>query len=109
MPVRKEAFDKAIEKSLIPDTYTDENGKKQEYPHTIYRGEEEINVPAFTKADTDRIKSYIENIKESSYYDEKIYNIVNEEAQKYFSGDQTAEKTAEMIQSRASLYISEQT
>ena len=107
-PVYKDAFDKQAEDALLPDYYMDENGKKVEEPRTIYRGEEEVKIPEFKKADTDRVKSYIENIKVSSYYDQKIYDITSEEAQKYFSGDQTAEKTAEMIQSRVSLYLSEQ-
>lgn len=109
LPVRKEAFDKAAEKALLPDTYTDEDGNEVEIPLTIYRGDEEVPIDPFTKADTDRIKSYIENITETSYYNEQIYNIVDEEAQKYFSGDQTAQAAADMIQSRASIYLSEQT
>ncbi|MBR4319697.1 MAG: extracellular solute-binding protein [Oscillospiraceae bacterium] len=109
LPVRREAFDKAAENALLPNTGFDEEGNEIEVPFTVYRGEEEITPDPFTKADTDRIKSYIESITEYAYYDEQVYNIVNEEAQKYFAGDQSAQAAADMIQSRASLYISEQT
>ena len=65
-------------------------------------------MPLPTQEDIDKIKSYIENVKETNYYDEQIYNIIDEEAQKFFAGDQTAQAAADMIQSRASLYLSEQ-
>jgi len=109
LPVRKEAFDKMAANALKPDTYTDEDGNEVEIPFTIYRGDEEVEMPLPTQADIDGIKSYIENIKETFYYNEQIYNIVSEEAQKYFSGDQTSQAAADMIQSRASIYLSEQT
>ena len=109
LPVHKKAFDKMASEALKPDTYTDEDGNEVEIPYTVYRGNEEIEIPLPTQADIDSIKSYIENVKETIYYNEQIYNIVSEEAQKYFSGDQTSQAAADMIQSRASIYLSEQT
>ena len=38
----------------------------------------------------------------------QLSGIAVEEAESYFSGDKSAEETAAMIQSRASLYMSEQ-
>ena len=110
LPVRKEAFDKVAAEALKPEIYYDEEGNEQEADYfSVWRGEEEVKLPLPTKTDTDKIKDYIENIKESVYFNEKVYNIVYEEAQKYFSGDQTSQAAADMIQSRASLYLSEQT
>ncbi len=110
LPVRKEAFDKVAAEALKPEIYYDEEGNEQEADYfSVWRGEEEVKLPLPTKTDTDKIKNYIENIKESVYFNEKVYNIVYEEAQKYFSGDQTSQAAADMIQSRASLYLSEQT
>ncbi len=109
LPVRREAFDKIAEKAIKPDTYIDEEGNEVEVPYTFYRGEEEITVPTPTQEDVDKIKAYLESVTESSYYNEQVYNIVYEEASKYFAGDQTSQAAADMIQSRASLYLSEQT
>ena len=110
LPVRKEAFDKLGQNALKPDTYYDEEGNEKTMDYiSIWRGEEEIHLPLPTQADVDSVKSYIENVKETVYYNEQVYNIVNEEAQKYFSGDQTAQAAADMIQSRVSIYLSEQT
>ena len=107
-PVRKEAFDKMAAKALEPDTYTDQDGTEVVVPFTVYRGMEEVEMPLPTQEDIDKIKSYIEGVTETNYYDEQIYNIIDEEAQKFFAGDQTAQAAADMIQSRASLYLSEQ-
>ena len=52
--------------------------------------------------------SYVENVTECCYYDETIVNIISEESSMYFSGDQSAEDTAKLIQSRVSLYLQEQ-
>ncbi|MDE7122698.1 MAG: ABC transporter substrate-binding protein, partial [Oscillospiraceae bacterium] len=106
IPVRKEAFDKKAEEAMKPETYKDQNG--EEVLVTWYRGNEEMEQVVPTQADIDVIKNYIMNVTESSYYDDQIYTIVQEETEKFFSGDQTAQAAADMIQSRASLYLSEQ-
>ena len=36
-----------------------------------------------------------------------IYNIIREETMPFFEGEYTAEKTAEIIQNRVSIYLSE--
>ncbi|MBR1528429.1 MAG: carbohydrate ABC transporter substrate-binding protein [Oscillospiraceae bacterium] len=110
LPVRKEAFDKLAANALKPETYYDEEGNQKELDYmSIWRGEEETHVPLPTQADVDKLKSYIENMKDTVYYNEQVYNIISEEAQKYFSGDQTSQAAADMIQSRVSIYLSEQT
>ena len=107
-PVRIEAFDKKAQQALEPDTYIDENGETQVMPYTIYRGQESIELDMPTQADIDEIKNYIASVTETTYYNEQIYTIIQEEAEKFFAGDQTAQTATEMIQSRASLYLSEQ-
>ena len=37
-----------------------------------------------------------------------LWNIISEETEMYFAGDQTAEQAAQRIQSRASIWLSEQ-
>ena len=51
---------------------------------------------------------YLENVRMYTNNDPHITSIISEEAEMYFSGDQTAEKCAEMIESRVNLYLSEQ-
>jgi len=110
LPVRREAFDKLSQNALKPETYYDEEGNLKELDYiSVWRGDEETHVPLPTQNDIDKIKSYIENVKDTIYYNEQVYNIISEEAQKYFSGDQTSQAAADMIQSRVSIYLSEQT
>ena len=108
MPVSRKAFDKQVQEAMKPRTYKDENGKTVEEQFTIWRGDEEIKIPNMTQAYADELKAYIEGIRDISVYDTTIMEIVNEEAQKYFAGEQTSQQAADMIQSRASLYLSEQ-
>ena len=107
-PVSRTAFDKLVEEAKEPQSYPDESGKMVPIDTTIWRGGEEIKIPEMPQSFADEIKSYIEGITVTSYYDEKVYNIIEEECGKFFSGDQSAQQAASMIQSRASLYLSEQ-
>ena len=108
MPISRKAFDKMAEEAKKPQTYKDINGKEIVEPFTIWRGDEEIKVPDMPQSYADEVKSYIEGIRSVSRYDTQLMEMINEETQKYFSGDQTSDQTINMIQSRASLYLSEQ-
>lgn len=108
IPVSKTAFDKMAEQAMKPDTYTDSDGKEVEIEFTVWRGDQEIKVPEIPQSYFDDLKNYIGGVTQSSYYDEQLYTIIDEEAGMLFAGDQSAQKAAEMIQSRMSLYLSEQ-
>ncbi len=108
LPVSRKAFDKQVEEAMKPETYKDEEGKEVTAPFTIWRGDEEIKMPEMPKSFADDLKSYIEGIRDVDYYDNTLQQIVDEEAQKFYAGDQTAQQAASMIQNRASLYLSEQ-
>ncbi len=61
-----------------------------------------------TQAEMDAFVSYVEGIRSFNGTDPAVLTIFWEEADMYLAGDQTAEQAAEMIQSRVSLYLSEQ-
>lgn len=82
LPVRKEAFDLFAKEAMNANTF-------------------------ITQTDIDTIKNHIENIHESMYSNEQIYNIIYEEAQAYFTGEKSAQDAADTIQSRVTLYLSE--
>lgn len=107
LPVKKSSFDKRAEDAKKPRTYM-EDGQEVTYEDTLYRGDEEIKVPTVPQEYIDGLKDYISGINTTNYYDETVYNIVDEEIAKMSSGDQTAQQAAAQIQSRASLYLSEQ-
>ncbi len=109
LPVLKSAFEKKLDESMEKPYYIDQDGKKQEYEDTWYIGGEEITIDPLTQAERDFIEEYITNAKPSTfYYNEDVFNIIQEEVEAYFAGKKTAEQTAEIIQNRVSILISEQ-
>lgn len=67
-------------------------------------GGTQVNV---TQADVDEILKLIESQKPAKPIDDKIMEIINEEASSFFGGAKTAKETADIIQSRVSIYLSE--
>ncbi len=55
-----------------------------------------------------RLRTYLEGIGTAYYYNETVYDIMMEEIGKYLSGDCTAQECGRLIQSRVSIYLSEQ-
>lgn len=92
-------FDKACAESI-------ESSKNSN--DTYYVGGSEIEMPPLTQEDIDTLKNYITKVTNRYRYDDNIINIVNEEAALFFDGTKTVDETAQIIQSRASLYMSEQ-
>ena len=108
-PALKSAFDKKLDEAMEPPYYLDENGKKVKYEDTYYIGGEEIKINPLTQKERDLLEDYITNAKPAVfYYNEEVTNIITEETEAYFAGDKTAEQTAEIIQNRVSILISEQ-
>ncbi len=55
-----------------------------------------------------KLRAYLEGIRTAYYFNQKVYDIMMEEIAMYLSGDCTAQAAAEMIQSRVTIYLSEQ-
>ena len=51
---------------------------------------------------------YLERIQDTTYYDETVQTIVQEEAEMYFTGDQSALQAVKQMQSRVEIYLAEQ-
>lgn len=98
-PIHKGAYKAMTDKAV---------NTKDEYGDMHYIGDEEINIGYPTQQEMDELTAYIEGITKNAAYDNSVVEIVDEECDIYFSGDQSAEETAKMIQSRVSLYLSEQ-
>ncbi len=56
---------------------------------------------------TDSVDKMIKSITKPLWHIDKIEEIINEETTEYFNGNISAQKTAENIQSRASIFMSE--
>ena len=63
---------------------------------------------AASAEEMDLVREYIAGVRMYAENDPTISAIITEEAEKFFSGDQTAKQAADVIQSRCTVYISEQ-
>lgn len=73
-----------------------------------YFGVSEVPIGESNAEEMGKLRTYLEGIQTAYYYDETIYNILWEETDKYLAGDQTAAECGRMVQSRVSIYLSEQ-
>ena len=63
---------------------------------------------SLTREDGDALLELVEATEGTRFFDHTIESIIKEEAAAFFAGDKTAQETADLIQSRVSLYLGEQ-
>ena len=97
-------FEDKFEEQMDGTMYVWEDGK----PSDEKSVEDDGTVYPLTQEERDDLERYIRGCTTYMMLDSTVKNIVLEEAGKYFSGDCTAEDAAKAIQSRAALYLSEQ-
>lgn len=107
-PVLKEPYEKLALQATQPRYYYDENGNKVEQDNTFYTGTEEIKMPVMTQAEVDEFSRFIQSVTDVYTYDENIQKIISEETELFFNGTKSVDETASVIQSRISIYLSEQ-
>ena len=106
-PIRISNLKKLEEKAWEKPFYLDENGNKQEYDDYYYVNGMEIKVEPMTPEETTVLVGYLKSLDKLCIYDETLYNIITEETAGYFEGQKTAQEVADVIQSRAKIYVSE--
>ena len=86
----------------------DENGEPMQYSKTSWGYDDwEVEIYAASQETIDKIKELIRIAKPAVMSDEGIFEMINEEAAAYFEGQKSAEDVAKIIQSRVSIYVSE--
>ncbi|MDE5769488.1 MAG: hypothetical protein K2H82_08900 [Oscillospiraceae bacterium] len=106
LPVKRSAMDQQIQDAL--DYVRDLEGNIIGSARMYFIGSTPVALQNATEQEMQEFVSYVENVTECCYHDETISSIISEESSMYFSGDQSAEDTAKLIQSRVSLYLQEQ-
>ena len=84
------------------------NGTVQQVDNTYYVGNTEVKVNLITQDEVNMLIDYFSTVDTIARYDESLTDIINEEANNYFKGTKSVDETASLIQSRASIYLSEQ-
>lgn len=110
-PTRQDALEQRLEYAQAKKAYTDEDGTRVEPINMAYGFDGyTIEIKPIHKKEAEVIRSLVERIGTCVSYDviiQDIFAIVQEEMEAFFAGDKSAEETAEIIQNRVGIYISE--
>ena len=107
MPVSRTVFMEKAQEALERPYYLDENGNKVQYAETFSMNGESIELDPMTQEQIDQVVAFIESVNTRSYYNQDISKILEEEVEAYFTGQKSAQEVAQVIQSRAQIYVSE--
>ncbi len=110
LPTLRSAMEDRFEEATIPKMFLDNTLNEVEYPvwKWIYDDDVIYEVYAVDEEELEPLRYMIDNVR---YLDEQlsgdIYSIMSEEMTALFAGGKSAEDTAQTIQNRVQLYLSE--
>lgn len=107
-PVRQAVIDELCEKAMEKTYTTDENGNQIEQS-TMGIGMDDFSMEVYASSEQQiaQLTEVLEKADTLGYFDDQVYRIIAEEAAAFFAGQKTAAEVADIIQSRARLYVSE--
>lgn len=105
LPLRIRSLEQKLKHAMNAEF--DSNGEKTVKEQLIFEGEDPVNIFEISKEDAETLKAVIHKIEFSMTADPELYNIILEEADYLFHDGRDADDTADIIQNRASVYISE--
>ncbi len=108
IPLLRSASEERIQDALTTE-YGIVDGTEQEIIRykVVAEGEGEVGLSCITEQDAETYRSIIENTCRSYSNDSGMMEIIREEAGAYFEKGRDAAATAEVIQNRVSIYVSE--
>lgn len=108
-PVVQRQLEQVLQDAMKEETVESEDGGSEKLPKASYsNGYEQILVYAASQKDVDTVVGLIESTANRFESHAEIQNIIDEEAEGYFSGQTDLDRTAEKIQNRVQLYLDEQ-
>ena len=106
-PVSKKHMEQMAKKAMERLSYKDDNGETQYIDESYFVNGEEIKLPTLKQEDIDQVMELFNTVDSAYEYDETLMNMVQEETAPFFKGQKTAEECAKILQSKAQLYIDE--
>jgi hypothetical protein len=106
MPVRKDIFLEKAQEAMNRPYYMD-GDNKVEYDETNYINGEEVIMPPLTQEQVDKVVTFIESVDTTMNYNQDLIDIISEETAPFFQGQKTAAEVADIIQSRAQIFVNE--
>ena len=107
-PLIQEQFDQVMDASMVEDYGVTEEGGAERNPKGYYSdGGADIFVYAAAQVDVDTVRKLVESAQSRCEPHLTIQNIINEEAEAFFSGQVDLDSTVGKIQNRVQIYLSE--
>ncbi len=107
-PIVQEQFDQIMDTAMTEEYDIAEDGRTERMPKAYYScGGADIIVYAATQEDVDTVRRLVESAENRFEPHSVIQNIINEEAEAYFSGQIDLDHTVEKIQNRVTLLLQE--
>ncbi len=108
LPMLKSALEDSARYMKEKPFYTDAEGNKIEEDFTVWVNDQQVVIEPASDAEVQKWVDFVLSVdrKQPSGYGEAL-TIISEEAAAYFSGQKTVEAVMDIIQSRMSIYISE--
>lgn len=108
MPSRKDAVAFNNKAAMALEPFTDEYGVEhtpREY--TVFYDNVTVDIQPSSQHEIDIYMDLINHTKRIGKGNKEIFDIIEEESQAYFSGDKSLDETADIIQNRVKIYVSE--
>lgn len=107
-PMVQKRFDQVMEAAMTEDYTDSEEGISEKLPKGSYgAGEEIIMVYAASREEVEAVLKLVESASNRFELHPVLQNIINEEAEGYFSGQVDLDRTVDKIQNRVSLLLQE--
>ena len=108
-PSLKSEFDKMADESTKKPKYKDENGKEHEDDLYYYSSSDPVKISPLTEEEKNTFVEYIKNTdKVMADFDPEVESILEEEIMAYLKGEKSADEVIDLLQSRISILVSEQ-
>lgn len=109
LPLMKRELEIRLKKACEIEYEEDASGKKVEKvkDRIIFEGEEPIDIICINQQDAVTLLEIVDNVDTAYATDLDLYSIILEEVTGYFEDDREIDSVIEIIQNRASIYISE--
>ena len=105
LPLRVSSLEQKLDDAMRAEY--DANGEKVVKELLRFEGEDPVNIYEISAEDAETLRALIRKIEYSATHDYSLYNILQEEAGYLFNDGRDVDAVAEIIQSRASVFISE--
>lgn len=105
LPLRVSSLEQKLQEAM--ETEYGANGDKVVKELLRFEGEDPVNIYEISAEDAETLRSIIRKIEHNSTGDRDLRGILQEEADYLFNDGRNVDDVADIIQSRASVYISE--